>query len=245
MDTEITLNGWEKTGEICNTIDTKTRPIPNKIKYIFVLAGGLKEDGSVHDFVKSRLDKAIQLYNDYKKINIDSVIIVMGGGTYHKPPILNKEKYVIHESSSCASYLHKAGIPAQYIYREWSSYDTIANGYYAFLTYILPLNICNCRLITSEFHIERASTIFDYFNKIIYDNKLSIIYIQTSNTNLPQNILCEREKREKTSNENFKQNIVKNINTLYDFTTWFYSEHGAYKSIISYVINKDDINNTY
>ena len=78
------------------------------IQYIFVLAGGLQDNGEVHEFVKIRLDKAIELYNHYSDFQ-QCKIIVMGGGTYHKPPILNDSNYVIHESSSCALYLTQPG----------------------------------------------------------------------------------------------------------------------------------------
>jgi len=162
---ELNLDGWEKKEQI---IKQKSRHFlyqtNDEIFYIFVLAGGLQENGEVHEFVKTRLDKAIELYNEIIEYQ-PCKIIVMGGGTYHKPPILNESNYVIHESSSCALYLTQHGnIEPKNIYREWSSYDTIANGYYAYLNYIQPLNIKKFTLITSEFHMPRAKVIFDYFN---------------------------------------------------------------------------------
>ena len=42
----------------------------------------------------------------------------MGGGTYHKPPIHNKGKFVIHESSSCLHYL-LSEYPPENLLREW------------------------------------------------------------------------------------------------------------------------------
>ena len=95
-------NSWEKLNSSQNLIeldDDKNNKIEN---LICVLAGGLQENGEPHEFVKKRLDKAIELY-DTKK----SHILVLGGGTYHKPPFLNKDGFIIHESTSCAIYLSK------------------------------------------------------------------------------------------------------------------------------------------
>jgi len=214
------------------------------IKYIFVLAGGLQEGGKVNIFVKSRLNKAIEMYKSVRKYNGVCKIVVMGGGTYHKPPILNKYNYVIHESSSCADYLYRNDIPEKDIYREWASYDTIANGYYAFLNYIQPLNIKEFTLITSSFHILRAQIIFNYFNDIIFHSQIKIQYIETANTDMDPTVLNERYERESNSRLSFEKNIVEKIHNIQDFTIWLYEDHLAYKSIIHYEQN-DKINRSY
>lgn len=242
---ELNLDGWEKKEQI---IKQKSRSFlyqtNDEIFYIFVLAGGLQENGEVHEFVKTRLDKTIELYNkiiEYQPCKI----IVMGGGTYHKPPILNDSNYVIHESSSCALYLTQHGnIEPKNIYREWSSYDTIANGYYAYLNYIQPLNIKEFTLITSEFHMPRAKVIFNYFNTILFQDQLNIYFIETPNNEMEESVLKERCEREHKSKLNFQKNIVKQKQSITDFTTWFYEEHGAYKSIIYYQQN-NEINKSY
>ena len=197
--------------------------------YIFVLAGGIDKNNEPNIFVKKRLDKAIELYN----LTSNNIIIVLGGGTYHKPPGLDLNKYVVHESTSCANYLISKGINPDKIIREWASYDTIANGYFAFINYIIPLKINNCYVVTSEFHMNRTKTIFDYFNKLIMNGNISLQYIETEN-NIENNILKVRSEREMNSNNNFVNNIVKKISNVKDFSLWFYTEHNAYKSKISY-----------
>lgn len=214
----------------------------NNIKYIFVLAGGLKHNGKVNDFVEIRLKKADSLYKTFISKGLKCKIIVFGGGTYHKPPFYNKNNYVIHESTSCAYYLNQY-ISKKNIYREWASYDTIANGFFAFLNFVIPLEIKEFTLITSEFHIERSTEIFNYFNLICCNNNIKINYISTYNK-LDKDILTIRKEREKKSLEIFKINIVSKIKSLKDFTIWFYEEHNAYKSIIDYEENKE-INQTY
>jgi uncharacterized SAM-binding protein YcdF (DUF218 family) len=207
--------------------------------YIIVLAGGVEKNHEPNGFVKKRLDKAITLNN----CNKNSIIIILGGGTYHKPPNLDNNNFIIHESTSCANYLIKKGVDPNKIIREWSSYDTIANGYFAFINYIVPLKIKSCYIITSKFHMNRTQTIFNYFNKLITGNKVFIDYINTENI-LEEDILLERCKREESSEKKFKENIINKINSLHNFTMWFYTEHNAYKSIISYY-NDYLINKTY
>jgi vancomycin permeability regulator SanA len=205
--------------------------------YIFVLAGGIDNSNEPNFFVKKRLDKAIELQDS------NNIIIILGGGTYHKSPGLDSNNYVVHESTSCANYLINNGINPNKIIREWASYDTIANGYFAFLNYIIPFKMNECYIITSQFHITRTRTIFNYFNKLIMNNCVNLKYIETENVVEPE-ILITRLTREHHSDNNFKKNIVTHKDTLEKFSLWFYTEHDAYKSSISYYTDYS-INDTY
>lgn len=207
--------------------------------YIFVLAGGIDSKNEPNEFVKKRLDKVINVYNNH---NINRIII-LGGGTYHKPPNLDSDNYVIHESTCCAKYLINAGIEEDRIVREWASYDTIANGYFAFLNYIIPFNIKECFVITSQFHMSRTQTIFNYFNTIVKNSSIDLKYIETENV-IENKPLKVRLDREQSSNNSFTKNIVANKDTLEKFSLWFYTEHNAYKSNISYCTDYS-INDTY
>ena len=159
-----------------NTINVREKIYNVKTNNIFVLAGGQINNGDVNSWVKQRLDIAIKI----KKENINSIIYCIGGGTYHKPPILNNYNYVIHESKSCSNYLIENDISNSKIKREWSSYDTIGNGFFSFINFIIPLKIEELVLITSEFHMERAKEIFNYFN-ILFNQNIKITYIYSEN----------------------------------------------------------------
>lgn len=207
--------------------------------YIFVLAGGIDNTNEPNNFVKKRLDKAIELYN----LTSNNIIIILGGGTYHKPPELDSNNYVIHESTSCANYLINKGISPDKIIREWASYDTIANGYFAFLNYIIPFKMNECYIITSQFHMNRTKLIFNYFNNLIMNNSIDLKYIETENV-IKKDILKVRMDRERQSDNNFKENIVAHKDTIEKFSLWFYTQHNAYKSNISYYSDYQ-INDTY
>ena len=209
---------------ISNEINKNNTNIPNNIetKHIFVLAGGQLKNGSVNAWVKERLDLALKI----KQKNKDAIIYCIGGGTYHKEPIHNIYGHVIHESRSCSNYLIEKGINYTDIKREWSSYDTIANGFFSFINFIVPLDIKECVLITSKFHMERARTIFNYFNKL-FDKNINIHFIGVEN-NMDSELLEIREKREKKSNQNFKENVVNKKKEVHEFIDWFYTMHNAY-----------------
>jgi vancomycin permeability regulator SanA len=209
---------------------------------IFVLAGGINNNGKVYDFVKLRLDKAIEVY---KKNSNQCRIFCVGGGTYHKPPILDSNNYVIHESTSCAQYLVNNNIPEHDIIRDWSSYDTIANAFFSFTNFIIPLKINNIILITSDFHMDRVKLIFNYIKKLCNSN-INIKFIKVE-SKLNLDILALRNKREKNSFVKFNENIIKKYNNLNDFTTWLFTIHKSYKAIIECeTLNCDNIiNKTY
>lgn len=206
-----------------NTNNTEKNNI--KTNNIFVLAGGQLKDGTVNAWVKERLDLVLNI----KKTNKDASIYCIGGGTYHKSPIQNIYGHVIHESRSCSNYLISKGINYKNIKREWGSYDTIANGFFSFTNFILPLKLKECVIITSEFHMERAETIFNYF-KNIFDSKVVITYLNSEN-NMDEELLKIRKQREKNSVDAFKEGVVGKLDTCNKFIEWFYSEHNAYNCI--------------
>lgn len=234
----MSLNGWEETtNKLCLEPQSPHTPIV-PTRCIFVLAGGLQPNGQVHHFVKDRLDKAIEIYRAHP-----CYIVCMGGGTYHKPPALNSKGYVIHESTACAQYLCQQKIPAQHIYREWASYDTIANGYYAFCNFIKPLQLTSLTVISSEFHLPRVRLIFDFFNRL-FDQGAHIDYIDSINQHLASDVLTVRAEREAASCLQFKE-LTTRISSLEIFVHWFHTEHKAYKSIVDYQLDSSKIANSY
>ena len=124
--------GWESTKKKVNKRDNKITSynydllsneyIDKDLDAIIVLAGGLDGNGLVYEFVEERLNLAIEIY---KKRNGEIKIICLGGGTYHKPPILNERLFVIHESTACSEYLIMNGVDPQNIYKEYSTLSYI------------------------------------------------------------------------------------------------------------------------
>ena len=198
-------NGWEKFKiHINDDHFIYNYDISTDVDAIFVLAGGLEDDGNLKPWVYRRLDLAIHLYQSQKE-GKKPKIICLGGGTYHKPPILNSEKYVVHESTPCAEYLLMNDIPKEAIMREWASFDTIANAYFALTNFIIPQNLKYFAVITSQFHMSRSKLIVNWIIGMYKD--INILYLSASDIGLPKEIIESRNKREKQSIEKLKKLI--------------------------------------
>jgi vancomycin permeability regulator SanA len=192
----------------------------NHSDVIIVCAGGILPDGSPNPWVIKRLDACIALY-----MQAPRPILCLGGGTYHKPPALNQYGFVIHESSSCASYLLENGVQRNHIIKEWSSYDTIGNAWFAFTNYIVPFKWKTITVITSKFHMERVSILFNWVN-VLYQGPCEMLFISSDN-NMDSDILAVRSTREKKSCASI-QKLKQKILNIKDFILWLYTEHNAY-----------------
>lgn len=227
------MNGWEEKPEGWQFINysnyNNLRKLENiYIDYdydaIFVLAGGIKKNGMVHKWVERRLDVAYQLHKSSKKI-----VICLGGGSYHIPPITNNNNYVIHESTSCSEYLINLGMDPKYIYKEWFSYDTIANALFAFTNFIIPMKLRKIIIITSEFHMSRSKTLFQWINNS-YNNICNIKFISVTDEDIDDNIIKQRIERERNSLNSLLKNVITKYTKLEDIHRWFFTEHKAYCS---------------
>ena len=210
------LIGWENNSNRYN-VDIK------KYDLIIVLAGGLDENGKVHEWVRRRLERSIELHKIHK-----IPILCCGGGTYHKPPFLNDKGFVVHESTECVNYLIQRGVEPNMIYREWSSYDTIANAFFALTSHITCREEWkNIIIVTSDFHLPRSKAIFDWVFSFVNDYLLT--YKGVSDVGIDKTIINARKERERESLNNIIK-LKSKIKTLNEFHNWLYKEHNAYNS---------------
>ena len=198
----------------------KQQLVENISDIIIVCAGGILTDGSPNPWVIKRLDACIALY-----IQAPRPILCLGGGTYHKPPALNQYGFVIHESSSCASYLLENGVQRNHIIKEWSSYDTIGNAWFAFTNYIVPFEWKTITVITSKFHMERVSLLFNWV-KELYQISCEITFVSSVN-NMDSDILAVRSNREQASCASILL-LKQEISDIKSFVLWLYTKHNAY-----------------
>lgn len=209
----------------------------NHIDYIFVLAGGLDQEGRNHPWVKDRLDVALELYRIRPR-----KIVILGGGTYHKPPHLNEEGFVQHEATIGAKYLIQHGVNPHDLYREWGSYDTIANGFFSLLNFVIPLQLKNILIVTSDFHIPRSKAIFNWIYQL-YEKQhqcqcqLDFLWVLTKH--LDQEIMEARKQKEEQALQRL-QLVINRIDTPEKFHNWFYQEHQAYNCLFDVKKEKID-----
>jgi hypothetical protein len=218
--------GWEQVIMKYDSAKYDLQPINiySNTDAIFVLAGGVDNYGLCHEWVKRRLRLAYQIYK-----SIEKPIFCLGGGSYHKEPILNKNKFVVHESSSCSEYLIQLGVDSKRIYKEWSSYDTIANAFFSFVNFIIPLKLNKIVLITSEFHMARSKEIFLWL-KNIFNSTVDFNFVTVSDENIDKELIETRIEREHKSLIMLKKKVIEKINDIDTFHKWFYTEHKAYCS---------------
>lgn len=229
------MDGWSEKPIGWNAFDDSTDSNDDSFdvskypqQHIFLLAGGLDQRGHNHPWVQDRLQLALKLYQKQPR-----KIFILGGGTYHKPPHINKENFVIHESTMGAKYLIDRGVDPDDIYREWSSYDTIANGFFSLLNFVIPLGIKDILVITSDFHMARSRAIFKWifglWSQAIKKSSESIelTFLDSDSSYLDNEIIDSRINREKRSLRNLRNTIAR-IDTWSKFHRWFYTEHQAY-----------------
>lgn len=193
-----------------------------KVDCILIPGGGLLEDGSLPPWTLARIDRALALKDQCRWIAF------LSGGTVHKPPPLDHNGYPIFESRQAASYLVEAGLVANKILTEISSYDTIGNAYFSRILFSVPFKFKKLHIITSDFHFPRTKTIFEWIYNLTplpVDFKLS--FESVTNQGLSPQALAARVQREENSLQ--KLNLTRQgITTIDDFQTWIYTEHKAY-----------------
>lgn len=88
---------------------------------IIVLGRGIKEDGSLPPDPRSRVEKAVELYQQ----GVAPIIIMSGAWTYH---FAIQPKW--SEATAMKKYAIELGVPAAAIIEESKSMDTIGNVYF-------------------------------------------------------------------------------------------------------------------
>eukprot|EP01023_Acetabularia_acetabulum_P033268 TRINITY_DN3113_c0_g1_i7.p3 TRINITY_DN3113_c0_g1~~TRINITY_DN3113_c0_g1_i7.p3 ORF type:complete len:270 (+),score=30.37 TRINITY_DN3113_c0_g1_i7:92-901(+) len=202
-----------------------------KIDVIIVLAGGLCLDGSLPQWVSRRLDCALNIYEQQSGL---SQILLTGGGTPHKPVILDSNGHVLHESTVCAEYLLERGVDSGSMVKEIQSYDTIGNGYFSAMLHVLPAQCKNLAVVTSQFHMPRTKAIFNkIYSLVALQQNLAqewyeLDFVSVSDEGIFEDeVLKAREEKEAQSCQQFQKDM-QNINSLKEFHQWIYSTHLCY-----------------
>eukprot|EP01033_Poteriospumella_lacustris_P006320 gene6320-4535_t len=166
---------------------------------IVVLGGGLTATGTLPPHTQLRVDEAIRLY---RSLGGRARIITLSGGTPYKPNPLDSKGFPILEATAAARELLHRGIPANHVFEEAFSLDTIGNAYWLRSIHIHPGRYRDLYVITNDWHMPRTQAIFTTI----------------------------RREKEQKSLEGFLTHVAPQWATWYDLHVWLFAEHNAYAS---------------
>ena len=115
---------------------------------VIVLGGDVTNDGSITQFGRTRMDKALDLYHERKVVKI-----IVGGGAVN-PRVAKSEARTMYE------YALRNGVPESDIITEERASSTVGNAYYVKTSILEPNGWRNNIVITSDFHMTRAKQVF-------------------------------------------------------------------------------------
>jgi uncharacterized SAM-binding protein YcdF (DUF218 family) len=183
--------------------------------------GGLTAAGQVTPWVAARLDQAIVTYQG-------EYLIPLSAGTPHKPPPLDARGFPILEAIAAAHYLVQRDIPADRIWPETCSLDTIGNAYFARAIHTDPSGLRRLRIITSAFHLPRTEAIFEWiFGLNPGPNPYQLHCIAVPDVGLSPDGLQARHQREQAGLARI-HTLAETLPTLSDLHRWLYRDHQAY-----------------
>ncbi|MEG1790954.1 MAG: YdcF family protein [Clostridia bacterium] len=110
------------------------------MKVLVVLGNRLRDDATMSEYLKGRLDKTIEVAADFDKI-------VLSGGLANK-------KAGITEAAAMNEYLHKSGISADKILLETQSLTTKQNAKFV-SPIIKQFGEIEVTILSSAYHINR------------------------------------------------------------------------------------------
>lgn len=189
---------------------------------ILVPGGGVREGGVLPPWVRSRLDRAVELLHQ------DAFIVTLSAGTPHRPPPLDDRGFPIPESSAGARHLMALGVPADRIVIEASSLDTIGNAYFARVIHCEPGRWRRLAIVTSAFHMPRTRRAFQWvFSLPPLDSAFQLTFFETANDGMEPEALEARLAKERESLQALCQ-LAESVRDLRSLHRWLFLNHAAY-----------------
>lgn len=198
------------------------------------------------------------------RINHSSKVICLSAGTAHVPQfILSHTGLPLWESTASAAYLlhHPTHpVPADNVFVETTSYDTISNAFFArtVMTDIMiqedhiicsndntsPKTKCTQRVlvVTNEFHVGRSKAIFDWIfeapsssssSTLEFNNdhqEYEMFYLSCNNVGLTPEAIDARKAHELRGEMNVRTKLSVQYKTLHGVWKFLTKEHDFYSA---------------
>lgn len=198
-----------------------------KYDVAIVLGAAVDPKGNLANFVKNRLDKAIEVYRKRET----NTILTTGGITN----LEDKDAFQISESETMTKYLIEREVPKQDIIGESESRNTIQNAYFSRVIHTDhmyasrdSLNAKRPLIITSEFHMPRS---IGNFNWVLGPNYKPDYESVSNPPDIDPKDIETREIRENKLNKFYKDNLYNNIapGDLAKIHSFIFNPHGKDK----------------
>ena len=162
-----------------------------KHQAIIVLSTKIPKEGTITEDLKLRLDKAIELFFS------NSANYLILSGKWDNP----NEKSLITHAEAIKKYCISNGIKEEFIIKEENSLDTVGQAFFIKKDLLKPKNWNEIIIISSDYHIERVKTVFNFI--LGKDYQINYISVET-HLSKSEEIIKEEKNRLKVFLDFFK-----------------------------------------
>ncbi|CAJ1360146.1 unnamed protein product, partial [Effrenium voratum] len=200
---------------------------------VVVPGGGLTADGLPPAWVRRRLQEAAKIYSERVRGGQKVIVVLLSAGTTHKPmPRDAVSGFQIYEAEANARCLiREFHVPAEDVYEENWSLDTIANAFFLRTTHTDMAGWNRLLVVNNEFHMPRTREIF---NKVfalepLQNGPYSLEYAEVPDEGVAPDVLEGRKAREAKSLASFRKTTA-GMTTMQQMHAFLFEDHLAYAS---------------
>jgi uncharacterized SAM-binding protein YcdF (DUF218 family) len=191
---------------------------------IVVPGGGLTADGDAPDWVRARLDRALELF----EVNREARVVLLSRGTPHKPPPLDPDGRPIDEAYVSAEYMRERGVPSEQLLQDTWSLDTIGNALFLRLMHLDPRRLRRVAVITNAFHMPRVEAIFEWVLALPpAPVRFTTSYVPVPDLGLTDEQLEARRSKESASLSKLRVTMSQ-IGSMQQLHAFIFERHGSY-----------------
>eukprot|EP01060_Flectonema_neradi_P009490 TRINITY_DN16755_c0_g1_i1.p1 TRINITY_DN16755_c0_g1~~TRINITY_DN16755_c0_g1_i1.p1 ORF type:complete len:255 (+),score=56.84 TRINITY_DN16755_c0_g1_i1:45-809(+) len=197
---------------------------------VVIIPGGGQTPTGPPEHMKLRLQGAAEIY-EKAPISSKPKIMVLSGGTPHKPNPLDEHGFDIKEAECSARYLmNELKIPSDAIIEDAFSLDTYGNAYWSRVLHCDPAGYRNVVVVNNRWHIPRTKMIFNWVYSLtpVRDRPYNVQYVSVGDGLDPDILKIRLQKEEKAKPGVAK--LTSSMATMPEFHKWLFSQHGAYKT---------------
>jgi hypothetical protein len=191
---------------------------------VIIPGGGVRPGGELPEWVKPRLDRALELAGD-------AWLVPLSAGTPHRPPPLDARGFPILEARAGAEYLIARGANPRRILMEAASYDTVGNAYFSRVIHAIPRGFRSVLVVTSEFHMPRTEAAFRWIWEMpAPGGECALEFESVPDAGHDAEMLVLRREKERAGLMLLEE-LRQRIRTFSELHEWVFSEHGVYSAV--------------